>query len=95
MYKFALLLTNLGWCVIVAAWAFFSSMQHITRIITDIFLLQWVQEGSPSHSTNVKIESPHQFVPKSGDPNEFKRKQKQVSKFERILPMQSSDLSNF
>lgn len=39
---------------------------------------QWVQEGSPSHSTLVKIESPHQFVPKTGDPNEFKKKQKEV-----------------
>ncbi|XP_067136630.1 protein hu-li tai shao isoform X5 [Centruroides vittatus] len=38
----------------------------------------WVQEGSPSHSTSIKIQSPHQFVPKSGDPNEFKRKQKEL-----------------
>lgn len=38
----------------------------------------WVQEGSPSHSTPVKIESPHQFIPKTGDPYEFKRKQKEL-----------------
>uniref|UniRef100_A0A1W7RAC3 Protein hu-li tai shao n=1 Tax=Hadrurus spadix TaxID=141984 RepID=A0A1W7RAC3_9SCOR len=39
----------------------------------------WVQEGgSPSHSTPVKIDSPHQFVPKSGDPGEFKKKQKEI-----------------
>ncbi|XP_035218260.1 protein hu-li tai shao-like isoform X3 [Stegodyphus dumicola] len=38
----------------------------------------WVQEGSPSHSTLVKIESPHQFIPKTGDPNEFKKKQKEL-----------------
>ncbi|GFQ96882.1 protein hu-li tai shao [Trichonephila clavata] len=38
----------------------------------------WVQEGSPSHSTLVKIESPHQFIPKTGDPNEFKKKQKEM-----------------
>lgn len=41
-------------------------------------ITKWVQEGSPSHSTLVKIESPHQFVPKTGDPNEFKKKQKEM-----------------
>ncbi|GIY15618.1 protein hu-li tai shao [Caerostris darwini] len=41
-------------------------------------ITKWVQEGSPSHSTLVKIESPHQFIPKTGDPNEFKKKQKEI-----------------
>ncbi|GFY76171.1 protein hu-li tai shao [Trichonephila inaurata madagascariensis] len=41
-------------------------------------ITKWVQEGSPSHTTLVKIESPHQFVPKTGDPNEFKKKQKEM-----------------
>lgn len=41
-------------------------------------ITKWVQEGSPSHSTSIKIQSPHQFVPKSSDPNEFKRKQKEL-----------------
>ncbi|XP_054709624.1 protein hu-li tai shao-like isoform X2 [Uloborus diversus] len=41
-------------------------------------ITKWVQEGSPSHSTHVKIDSPHQFIPKTGDPNEFKRKQKEL-----------------
>ncbi|GFU60463.1 protein hu-li tai shao [Nephila pilipes] len=41
-------------------------------------ITKWVQEGSPSHSTLVKIESPHQFIPKTGDPNEFKKKQKEM-----------------
>lgn len=38
----------------------------------------WVQEGSPSHSTHVKIETPHQFVPIGSDPGEFKRRQKEL-----------------
>ncbi|KAL3180033.1 hypothetical protein MRX96_037426 [Rhipicephalus microplus] len=38
----------------------------------------WVQEGSPSHSTSVKIDTSHQFVPKGTDPAEFKRKQKEL-----------------
>ncbi|XP_071043725.1 protein hu-li tai shao isoform X11 [Parasteatoda tepidariorum] len=41
-------------------------------------ITKWVQEGSPSHSTLVKIDSAHQFVPKTGDPNEFKKKQKEI-----------------
>ncbi|XP_022254584.1 protein hu-li tai shao-like isoform X4 [Limulus polyphemus] len=39
----------------------------------------WVQEGSPTHSTSVKIDNTHQFLPKNtGDPKEFKRKQKEI-----------------
>lgn len=38
----------------------------------------WVQEGSPSHSTPVKINSTHQFIPKSTDPKEFKKKQQEI-----------------
>ncbi|XP_076368888.1 protein hu-li tai shao-like isoform X6 [Tachypleus tridentatus] len=39
----------------------------------------WVQEGSPSHSSSIKIESTHQFLPKNtGDPKEFKQKQKEI-----------------
>jgi adducin len=41
-------------------------------------ITKWVQEGSPSHSTPIKIETPHQFAPVSSDTNEFKRKQKEV-----------------
>ncbi|CAG2108612.1 unnamed protein product [Medioppia subpectinata] len=44
-------------------------------------ITKWVQgsqDGSPSHSTPIKIETPHQFVPVSLDPSEFKRKQKQM-----------------
>lgn len=49
--------------------------------VLSFFPLQWVQEGSPSHSTAIKIQSPHQFIPKSSvsDLGEFKRKQKEVS----------------
>lgn len=42
---------------------------------------QWVQDGtSPHHSTPIKIDGNNQFVPVNGgaDPNEFKKKQKQV-----------------
>ncbi|KAF8777949.1 protein hu-li tai shao-like isoform X2 [Argiope bruennichi] len=41
-------------------------------------ITKWVQEGSPSHSTSVKIQSPHQFIPISNDIGEFKRKQKEL-----------------
>ncbi|CAG2176558.1 unnamed protein product [Oppiella nova] len=42
-------------------------------------ITKWVQEaGSPSHSTPIKIETPHQFAPVSLDPSEFKRKQKEM-----------------
>ena len=45
-----------------------------------IVLLQWVADGSPSHSTPVKIENSNQFVPLKTDPKEFKRVQKLVSR---------------
>lgn len=44
------------------------------------FFSQWVQgETSPSHSTSVKISSPHMFSPFSANPKEFKDKQKAVN----------------
>ncbi|KAH9403883.1 Class II Aldolase and Adducin N-terminal domain [Tyrophagus putrescentiae] len=37
------------------------------------------QDGSPAHSTPIKIDSHSQFVPvNGGDPNEFKRKQREM-----------------
>ena len=51
-----------------------------------IVLLQWVAEGSPSHSTPVKIENSNQFVPLKTDPKEFKRVQKLVSRVESTVP---------
>ena len=42
-------------------------------------LLQWVQDGSPSHSTPIKVESPNQFVPLGTTKKEFKRVQQAVS----------------
>ena len=42
-------------------------------------LLQWVQDGSPSHSTPIKVESPNQFVPLGTSKKEFKRVQQAVS----------------
>ena len=44
-----------------------------------IVLLQWVNDGSPSHSTPIKVESPNQFVPLNTNPKEFKKVQKMVS----------------
>ncbi|XP_054715695.1 protein hu-li tai shao-like isoform X2 [Uloborus diversus] len=41
-------------------------------------ITKWVQEGSPSHSTAIKIQTPHQFIPKISDIGEFKRKQKEL-----------------
>jgi hypothetical protein len=45
------------------------------------FVLQWVADGSPTHSTAVRIENSLQFVPKGTDPKEFKKLQQLVSKF--------------
>merc|ERR1712025_608507 len=36
-------------------------------------ITKWVQEGSPSHSTPIKVESPNQFVPLGTTKKEFKR----------------------
>lgn len=54
-----------------------------------IVLLQWVADGSPSHSTPVKIENSNQFVPLKTDPKEFKRVQKLVSRVEPPLGVPS------
>ena len=39
---------------------------------------QWVADGSPTHSTPVKIDNALQFVPTNTNPREFKRIQQQV-----------------
>ncbi|XP_046385544.1 protein hu-li tai shao isoform X11 [Ischnura elegans] len=41
-------------------------------------ITKWVAEGSPTHSTPVKIDSALQFVPKNTDPREFKKLQQQI-----------------
>ncbi|CAL8078267.1 unnamed protein product [Orchesella dallaii] len=41
-------------------------------------ITKWVAEGSPTHSTPVKIEHSLQFVPKNTDPKEFKKLQQQI-----------------
>merc|ERR1719232_1138136 len=38
-------------------------------------ITKWVQDGSPSHSTPVNVESPNQFVPLGTSKKEFKRVQ--------------------
>ena len=49
-----------------------------------IVLLQWVADGSPSHSTPVKIETSNQFVPTGTNPKEFKRVQKLMKEGRRV-----------
>ena len=44
-----------------------------------IVLFQWVTDGSPSHSTPIKIESSNQFVPLNTNSKEFRKVQKMVS----------------
>jgi len=39
-------------------------------------ITKWVTDGSPSHSTPIKVESPNQFVPLNTNPKEFKKVQK-------------------
>lgn len=41
---------------------------------------QWVADGSPTHSTAVRIENPLQFVPPGTNPKEFKKLQQLVSR---------------
>lgn len=41
-------------------------------------VLQWVTDGSPNHSTAVRIEHPLQFVPTGTNAKEFKKLQQQV-----------------
>jgi len=47
-------------------------------------ITKWVAEGSPSHSTPVKIENSNQFVPLQTDPKEFKRVQKLMKEGRRL-----------
>jgi hypothetical protein len=56
-------------------------MRNGCRVLLMIVLsvLQWVTDGSPSHSTPIKIEAPNQFVPLNTNPKEFKKVQKMVS----------------
>lgn len=41
-------------------------------------ITKWVQDSSPANSNPIKIENPHQFVPVTADPSEFRRKQKEM-----------------
>jgi len=47
-------------------------------------ITKWVADGSPSHSTPVKIETSNQFVPMGSDPKEFKRVQKLMKEGRRL-----------
>merc|ERR1719369_217138 len=44
---------------------------------------KWVTDGSPSHSTPIKLESPTQFVPLNTNPKEFKKVQKAMKEGRR------------
>jgi len=47
-------------------------------------ITKWVADGSPSHSTPVKIETSNQFVPTGTNPKEFKRVQKLMKEGRRV-----------
>lgn len=47
-------------------------------------ITKWVSEGSPSHSTPIKIESSNQFVPVNTNPKEFKKVQKLMKEGRRL-----------
>merc|ERR1719189_1864036 len=47
-------------------------------------ITKWVADGSPSHSTPVKIETSNQFVPTGTNPKEFKRVQKLMKEGRRL-----------
>jgi len=46
-------------------------------------ITKWVSEGSPSHSTPIKVDSPNQFVPLNTNPKEFKKVQKAMKEGRR------------
>jgi len=46
-------------------------------------ITKWVNDGSPSHSTPIKVESPNQFVPLNTNPKEFKKVQKMMKEGRR------------
>lgn len=46
-------------------------------------ITKWVADGSPNHSTAVRIEDPLQFVPQGTNPREFKRLQQQIKENRR------------
>merc|ERR1719350_1149583 len=47
-------------------------------------ITKWVSDGSPSHSTPIKIESSNQFVPLNSNPKEFKKVQKLMKEGRRL-----------
>jgi len=46
-------------------------------------ITKWVADGSPTHSTAVKIDDSLQFVPKNTNPKEFKKLQQQIKENRR------------
>lgn len=46
-------------------------------------ITKWVNDGSPSHSTPIKVESPNQFVPLNTNTKEFRKVQKMMKEGRR------------
>lgn len=59
-----------------------SDPKKITKWV-DTQAEEWVVDGSPTHSTPVKIDSALQFVPTNTNPKEFKRIQQQIKDYRR------------
>ena len=63
------------WCLLTLKMNIFWKFSDLSLV----FVLQWVQDGSPSKSTPIKVESPNQFVPLGTTKKEFKRIQAAVN----------------
>lgn len=59
-------------------------IQNATIKTTTTVTMQWVADGSPTHSSAVRIENPLQFVPAGTNPKEFKKLQQLVSSMANI-----------
>lgn len=55
-----------------------------TTTKTTTVTMQWVADGSPTHSSAIRIETPLQFVPAGTNPKEFKKLQQLVSSMANI-----------
>ena len=66
---------QLFWCLLTLKMNIFWKFSDLSLV----FVLQWVQDGSPSKSTPIKVESPNQFVPLGTTKKEFKRIQAAVN----------------
>lgn len=72
---------HIGLCfrVIPCVYLWISVCMHANTNTKPKTQFQWVADGSPTHSTAVRIENPLQFVPAGTNPKEFKKLQQLVS----------------